>query len=73
MPLLIAPLNTELKVIKVSFGNDKLKKHLETLGLTINSTIQVLANEKGTLVVFIKGARFAIDNQTAAGISVIAK
>ena len=42
MPLVIAPPNKELKIIKI-LADEKTKKHLESLGITVNSTITVLS------------------------------
>lgn len=69
MPILIAPLNKELKVIKV-LTDLKTKKHLENLGITINSTITLLSNEGGTAIVVIKEARYALDKDIASKIMV---
>jgi ferrous iron transport protein A len=70
MPILIAPLNKELKVIKIS-TDDKTKKHLENLGITINSTLTLLSNEGGTAIVVIKEARYALDRNIASKIMVL--
>lgn len=69
MPILIAPLNKELKIVKV-LTDLKTKKHLENLGITINSTITLLSNEGGTAIVVIKEARYALDKDIASKIMV---
>ncbi len=69
MPILIAPLNKELKVIKV-LTDLKTKKHLENLGITINSIITLLSNEGGTAIVVIKESRYALDKDIASKIMV---
>ena len=35
MPLVIAPPNKELKIVKI-LADEKTKKHLESLGITVN-------------------------------------
>jgi len=42
MPLVIAPVDTELKIIKVLIQEENVKKHLESLGIAANQTITVL-------------------------------
>lgn len=69
MPLLIAPMNLDLKIKKVIL-DDKTKKHLESLGITINSNIRVIDNIKGNLVVIVKNVRLALDRGIAGKILV---
>ena len=42
MPIGLAPLNTEMKVVKI-LVDDKTKKHLESLGILVNSNIIVIS------------------------------
>ena len=49
MPIVIAPLNTELRIVRIS-ADDKTKKHLENLGITINGEVSVLSKSGGTVV-----------------------
>ena len=60
MPIAIAPLNTPLRVIRIS-SDPKVKKHLESLGITINSTITILSSDSGNVVIMIKDGRLALD------------
>jgi len=69
MPLLIAPMNTEL-VIKKVIAEDKLKKHLESLGIMINSQVSVIDNVNGNLIVIVKNVRLALDRSVARKILV---
>ena len=48
MPLIIAPLNVVLTIVKILL-DDKTKKHLESLGITIDSKITLLDNVGGML------------------------
>ncbi len=68
MPLMIAPLNQELKVMKI-LADEKTKKHLESLGITINSCVTVLSNSS-SIVLKIKEGRLAIDRDLASRIQV---
>lgn len=68
MPLMIAPLNQPIKVVKI-LADDKTKKHLESLGITINSIIEVISNSS-SIVLKIKEGRLAIDRELASRIVV---
>ena len=69
MPLVIAPLNTELRVIKV-LTNDKVKKYLESLGITINSILTIIAKANESVICIIKDGRLALDQNIATKILV---
>lgn len=69
MPLIIAPINQDL-VIKKIIVEEKLKKHLESLGITINSNIRVIDNINGNLIVVVKNVRLAIDKGIAGKVLV---
>lgn len=64
MPLVIAPLNTDLRIVKI-LVDEKLKKHLESLGITINSVIQVVSCSNGNCIIQVKDSRLAIDRHMA--------
>ena len=69
MPIALAPLNKKLKIVKI-IANDELKKHLESLGLTLNGTLSVLSNSGGTVICLIKEGRIALDNNLSTKIFV---
>lgn len=69
MPLVIAPQNVELKIIKV-LADEKDKKHFESLGIAINQTLTVLANTGGSVILKIKEGRIALDKNIATKIIV---
>lgn len=62
MPLAIAPLNVELKIIRIANLEEEVKKHLESLGLTINARIKVLSSSNGNVIILIKDFRLALDS-----------
>ena len=45
MPLAVAPLNREIKVVKV-LADVKTKQHLENLGITIGTVLGVLVKRR---------------------------
>ena len=69
MPLIIARLNVILKVIKILL-DDKTKKHLESLGITIDSEIKILECSGGSVIIAVKDGRLALDSNIATKILV---
>lgn len=69
MPIALAPLNTDLRIVKV-LTDEKTKKHLESLGVLINSSIQIISSVNGGVVVAIKEGRLALDRSIASKILV---
>ena len=62
MPLAIAPLNVELKIIRIVNLEEEVKKHLESLGLTINTNLKILSSSNGNVIILIKDFRLALDS-----------
>ncbi len=69
MPLIIAPMNVDLKIKKI-IVDEKLKKHLQSLGITIDSDIKVIDNVNGNLIIVVKNVRLALDKDIAGKILV---
>lgn len=69
MPIVIAPINTALKIVRIS-ADEKVKKHLESLGVTLNGEITVLSSGGGCVVCKIKDGRVALDNNLSTKIFV---
>jgi len=69
MPIALAPINQELKVIRV-LADDKTKKHLESLGILVNSSLTVISSVNGGVVVAVKEGRLALDRSIASKILV---
>lgn len=69
MPIFIAPHNTDLKIVKILL-DDSTKKHLENLGITLGSKIQVLSSESGSVILLVKNGRLALDRNIAMKILV---
>lgn len=70
MPLNLAPLKTELKIIKI-LSEDKIKKHLENLGILPGQTIMIISTSKGDLILKVKDGRVAINKELAVKIFVV--
>lgn len=69
MPIVIAPLNVELKIVKVS-TDEKTKKHLQNLGISPEQTLTVIAHNGGNVIVVCKGVRLALNREVAQKILV---
>ena len=66
---MLAPLNQEVRVVKI-LANEKIKKHLESLGVLVNARLTVLSAVNGGVVVAIKDGRLALDHEVASKILV---
>ena len=69
MPLIIAPLDTELTIVKVLL-DEKTKKHLESLGVMVNSKITVISVHNGNAICIVKGVRLGLNKDVASKILV---
>lgn len=67
MPLIVAPIGKSVKIVKV-LADDKTKKHLENLGLTIDSELTVLSSSGGSIICVVKDGRLALDKNLATKI-----
>lgn len=64
MPLTLAKIGEE-NIIKKIGGNEETKKFLENLGFISGSTIKIVSDIGGNLIVNIKGSRIAIGKNMA--------
>jgi len=69
MPIALAPINTEMKIVRI-LTDEKTKKHLESLGILVNSLITVISSANGGVVVAVKNGRLALDHSIASKILV---
>ena len=69
MPIVFAPENTELRVTKVLL-DDKTKRHLENLGILVNSNISIISKSNGNVIIKVKDGRVSINKETAIKIFV---
>ena len=61
MPIAIAPSGQKMKILKI-LTDEKTKKQLENLGLTVNSDITVLSKSGGSVICLVKEGRRALDS-----------
>ena len=69
MPLNLADAGSE-NIIKKIGGSPEVKKHLENLGFVVGGTVTVIATVAGNLIVHVKEARVAINEEMARKIMV---
>ena len=69
MPIGLAPINVEMRVVKI-LTDEKTKKHLESLGILVNALITVISSVNGGVVVAVKEGRLALDHSVASKILV---
>lgn len=70
MPVVVAPKNVLLKVLKILIKDEKTKRHLENLGILVNSEFTILSESNGDIILRIKDTRLAINRDTALKILV---
>ena len=69
MPLSLADPGQELVIRKVG-GSPEVKKHLENLGFVVGGTVRVIASMNGNVIVKVKEARVAINDDMARRIMI---
>lgn len=69
MPIVIAPQDVELTIIKV-LADDKTKKHLESLGIVANGKITIISSNGGNIICNVKGVRLGLNRDVATKILV---
>lgn len=69
MPIVLAPLNQDLTIIRI-LCDEKTKKHLMSLGVSVNGTIRIISSEGGNVICLVKGVRLALNRELATKILV---
>ena len=69
VPIMFAETGVVHKVMKVA-ANDKVKKHLENLGIYKESDIEIISSSNGVIILKIKDGRIAINQDLATKIFV---
>ena len=69
MPLTLAPLGVQMKIVRIA-ADEKTKKHLADLGVIAQGYITVLASAGGSAVCTVKEGRLALDRGVASRIFV---
>lgn len=69
MPLILAPIGQEMKIVRV-IADEKTKKHLANLGIIVDGTITVLSTSGGSAVCQVLEGRIALDKELSSHIFV---
>ena len=69
MPIILAPVNKELRIVRI-VADEKTKKHLENIGINVNGSVMVLSSSGGSVVLKIKDGRVALDRNLSTKIFV---
>ncbi len=69
MPLMIAPVDKELTIVRI-VGNDKAVKHLRELGIVPQMKITLLSSEPSGVILRVGESRLALDRDMAKVIQV---
>ena len=69
MPIVFAPNDVELTIIKV-LADEKTKKHLESLGIVPQGKISVISSRGGNIICIVKGVRLGLNRDVATKILV---
>ena len=69
MPIVVAPENTLLRIIKI-LVDEKTKRYLENLGILVNANVMVLSRNDGNIIIKVKDGRLALNKDTALKIFV---
>lgn len=69
MPITIAPAGRELRIRKVG-ADEKSRKHLMELGITEGSTVTLLSQVGGNVILAVKEGRLCLDKNLAMRIIV---
>ena len=64
MPLTMAPVGVQNRILKIT-GRDETRKFLEKLGFVVGSSVTVVSELGGNMIVNVKDARVAIDKAMA--------
>ena len=69
MPLAMAQVG-DVNIIKKISGRDEVRQHLAELGFVVGEEVQVVNEMGGNLILYVKGARIALDKTMAMRIMV---
>lgn len=69
MPITLAPIDTPVRIVRI-LADEKTKRHLESLGILVNSEVTIISSVNGGVIVMVKNGRLALDARVASKILV---
>jgi ferrous iron transport protein A len=60
----------ETKIIKSLLGKEDVKRHLQDIGFVMGEEVKVLSENKGGMVLLVKGVKIALNKALASKIIV---
>ena len=69
MPLMLAPKNQSVKIVKI-VADEQTKKHLQNLGILVGAEITVFSASAGSVICMVKNGKLALDRAVASHIFV---
>lgn len=69
MPIALAPAGAEMEIKKVG-AEEKVKKHLQEMGITVGGKIKLISSSGGNVIVVVKEGRLCLDRTLAGKILV---
>ena len=69
MPLMLAPKNQSVKIVKI-VADEKTKKHLQNLGILVGAEITVFSASGVSVICMVKNGKLALDRAVASHIFV---
>lgn len=59
IPLAFAKVGEKCKIKKIS-GNDRIRQHLQELGLVVDAVVTIVSSDDGNVIVNVKDVRVAL-------------
>ena len=69
MPLMLAPKNQSVKIVKI-VADEQTKKHLQNLGILVGAEITDFSASGGSVICMVKNGKLALDRAVASHIFV---
>lgn len=69
MPIKFIKVGEEVEIRRLS-ADEKVKRHLENIGLAVGQKVVVLSSSGGAVILKVKDGRVALDKDMCAGILV---
>ena len=69
IPLALANPGEKCKIKKIS-GNDKVRQHLQELGLVVDAVVTIVSSDGGNIILNVKGVRVALGSDLTARVMI---